>query len=63
MKAVKEKFLVDEKGHKTAAALGIDFCKRLLDDMDDLRIIAERKDESSMPLEEVEKRLKRNGLT
>ncbi|PKN01769.1 MAG: hypothetical protein CVU77_02185 [Elusimicrobia bacterium HGW-Elusimicrobia-1] len=62
MKAVKEKFLVDNKGHKTAVVLGINFYNQLLDDMDDLRIIAERKDEPALSLKEVEKRLRHNGL-
>ena len=62
MKTNKETFLVDEKGRKKAVVLDIDFYNRLLEDFEDIRIIAERKKEPVFSLEKAEKQLKRNGL-
>ena len=61
-KAKREKFIIDEKGEKQAVILDVKYYRRLLEDLTDLRIIAERKDEEVISLEEVEVRLKKNGL-
>lgn len=62
MRATKEKFIVDTKGHKTAVVLDMDSYENLLEDLEDLRVIAERKDEPSVPIEKVRKMFKQNGL-
>ena len=61
-KVKKEKFIINEKGEKQAVILDVKYYRRLLEDLTDLRIIAERKDEEAISLEEVEARLKKNGL-
>lgn len=58
----KEKFIVDAKGRKKAVVLDIRDYEEMLEDIEDLKIIAERKNEPARPLEEVEKRLKKLGL-
>jgi hypothetical protein len=55
-------FLTNEKGRKTAAVLPIEDYEKLLEDMDDLAVIAERRDEETIPHAEFKKGLKRNGL-
>ena len=59
----KREFIVDERrGRKTAVVLPIEEYERLLEDLHDLAVLAERRDEESVPLEEVEKKLKADGL-
>jgi PHD/YefM family antitoxin component YafN of YafNO toxin-antitoxin module len=62
MKATeKERFIVDQKGKRRAVVLDIEDYRRLLEDLEDLRVIAERKSESSISLKELEKRLKKHA--
>ena len=56
-------FLTNKKGRKTAAVLPIEDYEKLLEDLDDLSVIAERRDEETIPHEEFKKRVKRNGLS
>jgi hypothetical protein len=56
-------FLTNEKGRKTAAVLPIDDYEKLLEDLDDLSVIAERRDEDTIPHPEFKKGLKRNGTS
>ena len=54
----KKKFIVDENGEKTAVVLDINEYKSILEDLEDLRIIAERRDEPTVKLKDVKKDLK-----
>ena len=56
------RFIVDESGNKTAVILPLEDYEELLEDIHDLTIIAERKDEPTISLEELKKRLKADGL-
>ena len=56
-------FLTNEKGRKTAVVLPIEDYEKLREDMDDLAVIAERRDEETIPHAEFKKSLKRNGLS
>ncbi len=55
-------FITDDKGKKTAVILPIEEFEELLEDLEDLAIMAERRDEPTIPFEEVMKNLKRNGF-
>ena len=55
-------YIVDDKGRKKSVILDIKTYEELLDDLEDLRLVAERKDEPTSSLEDVEKRLKKHGL-
>ena len=57
-----EQFVIDNKGRKKAVILDIKLYKQMLEDLEDLRLLAERKDEATSSLKEVEARLKANGL-
>lgn len=59
---VTTRFIVDESGNKTDVILPLEDYEELLEDIHDLTIIAERKDEPSISLEELKKRLKADGL-
>jgi hypothetical protein len=56
-------FLTNEKGRKTAVVLPIEDYEKLREDMDDLAVIAERRDEGTIPHAAFKKGLKRNGLS
>ena len=58
----KEKSITDDKGKKEAVILDIKLYQELLEDLEDLRLLAERKDEATSSLQEVEERLKASGL-
>ena len=58
----KRTFVTDEKGRKKAVILDIKLYQEMLDDLEDLRLLAERKNEATSSLKEVEARLKANGL-
>jgi hypothetical protein len=55
-------YLTDDEGRKTSVVLPIAQYERLLKDLDDLACVAERRDEESVPFEEVVTRLKEDGL-
>jgi hypothetical protein len=56
------KYVTDEKGEKTAVILPIDEFEELLEDIDDMAVLLERRDEPTIPFEEVIVKLKKNGL-
>ena len=58
----KQEYVVDSRGRKRAVVLDIKAYRELLEDLEDLRLLAERKDETTSSLEEVEKRLRARGL-
>jgi hypothetical protein len=58
----KTQFVVDTKGKMKAVVLPIDEYERLLEDLHDLAIIAQRRDEPTVPWEEVKAQLKKDGL-
>ena len=56
-------FLTNEKGRKTAVVLDIGDYEKLLEDLDDLAVIAERRGEETIPHAEFKKGLKRRALS
>jgi len=52
---------VVKNGKRTAVILPIEEYEELLQDLDDLAVIAARKNEPTIPLAEVKRRLKKNG--
>jgi len=56
-------FLTDEKGKKTAVVLPVEDYERLREDLDDLAVIAERRDEETIPHAELKRSLKRHGVS
>jgi hypothetical protein len=59
----KISFVVDEKGRKQSVVLPIKEYQELLEDLADLALIAERKNEPTEPLEVVRKRLEEKWRT
>ncbi len=62
MTLLREQYVVDTKGKKTAVILSIKRYEQLVEDLHDLAVVAERRDEEPISLEEVKRRLKKDGL-
>lgn len=52
-------FIVNAAGKKTGVLLSIKRYEKLLEDLHDLAVIAARREEEPIPLEEVERRLQK----
>lgn len=61
METSPEQYIVDVEGKKTAVILPIEQYERLLEDLHDLAVVAERRAEGLITLEEMKRRLKDNG--
>ena len=55
-------YLTDEAGKKTAVVLPITDYEKLLEDLDDLAAVAERREEPTIPHDQFKTELKRDGL-
>ncbi|MCL5125629.1 MAG: hypothetical protein M1511_14260 [Deltaproteobacteria bacterium] len=60
--AGQEQFVIDAKGKKTGVTLPVKRYEKLLEDLHDLAVIAERREEKPISLEEMEHRLKEDGI-
>lgn len=56
------KYITDEGGERTAVVLPISEYEKLLEDLKDLAVVAERRDEPTIPHEQFVSELKRDGL-
>ena len=54
-------YLTNEKGKKTAVVLSVADYEKMLEDLDDLAVIAERREEETIPHDEFKKQVKHNG--
>ena len=59
---IEEQYIVDRKGQRAAVVLPVEEYEELLEDLHDLAVIADRRDEPTITSDEVEKRLKEDGL-
>ena len=55
-------YLTDDQGKRTGVVLSISDYEKLVEDLDDLAVIAERRNEPSIPHEEFVAELKRDGI-
>ena len=59
---VQEQFIVDMQGKKTGIILPLNRYQRLMEDLHDLAAVAERRAETSVSLQEMKRRLKKDGV-
>jgi len=59
---VQERFIVDTKGRKTGIILSLSRYQKLMEDLHDLALVAERRAETSVSLSEMKRRLKKDGI-
>ncbi len=57
MRTLQEQYVVDAKGNKTAVILSLKRYEQLMEDLLDLAIVAERREEEPISLEEMKQRL------
>ncbi len=55
-------FLTDETGQKTAVVLPLADYEKLIEDLEDLAVVAERREEPTVSHEQLKAELKRDGL-
>ena len=59
---MEEQYVVDGDGKRTAVILPIEQYERLLEDLHNLAVVAERREEEPISLEEMKRRLMQDGL-
>ncbi len=59
---VQEQFVVDARGKKTGVILSLKQYEKLMEDLHDLAVVAERRSEKPVSLEDMKRRLKKNGV-
>ena len=62
MPKIQEKFIVDEKGKKQSVILDFKTYEEMVEDLEDLCIIAERKKEGTISFDELKRKVKKSGL-
>ena len=62
LKELHPRFITDEIGKKTAVIIDISDFEELMEDIEDLAFIAERRDENSISHDDLKKELRKNGL-
>ena len=60
MRKLQERFVVDDHGAKKAVLIPFEKYEQLMEDIHDLAVIAERRDEKPISLNELKKRLQGN---
>ena len=60
--AADEEFVVDSKGNKKSVILSLKRYQKLMEDLHDLAVVAERRDEEPIGLEKMRRHLKKDGL-
>jgi len=62
MAHAQERFVVDAKGRKTGVLLSLREYRKLIEDLHDLAVVAERRTETPITLDVLKKRLKKHGV-
>jgi len=62
MEMVQEQFVTDTKGKKLSVILSLERYERLMEDLHDLAVVAERRNEQPISFEEMKRRLKKDGI-
>jgi len=62
MEMLREQYVVDTKGKKLSVILSLERYERLMEDLHDLAIVAERRNEQPISFEEMKRRLKKDGI-
>jgi PHD/YefM family antitoxin component YafN of YafNO toxin-antitoxin module len=62
MSTAQEQYIIDANGNKAAVILTIEQYEKLLEDLHDLAIVAERRQEQSISLEAMRQRLRSSWI-
>lgn len=55
-------YIMDENGHKKSVILSVEHFEELLQDLEDLAAVAERRDEPTVSHKDIIQDLKKNGI-
>jgi len=61
-KDLHPQYITDASGHKLSVVLPVDEFEQILEDLEDLAVVAERRDEESISHEAFVEELKRDGI-
>ena len=59
---LQEQYVVNPEGHRTAVILSLVRYEQVMEDLHDLAIVAERREEAPISLKEMERHLREEGL-
>ncbi|MBI4298932.1 MAG: hypothetical protein HY666_04140 [Chloroflexi bacterium] len=59
---MEQRYIVNESGRKTAVVLSLKDYKRLLEDLHDLAVVAERRGEPTVDFRDLKHRLRADGI-
>jgi PHD/YefM family antitoxin component YafN of YafNO toxin-antitoxin module len=62
MKVKADQYVVDAKGRKKAVIVTAKRYEQIMEDLHDLAVVAERRREGTISLDQMKRRLKRDGL-
>ena len=62
MATPQEQFIVNAKGKKTGVLLSLNQYQKLIEDLHDLAVVAERRDEKAVTLDSLKRKLRKDGL-
>lgn len=62
MTASRTQYVVNAKGKKTGVILSLKQYQKLMEDLHDLAMVARRRNEKPIALDELKRRLKKDGL-
>ena len=62
MSILQEQYVIDSKGKKTGVILSLKRYQQLMEDLHDLAVVAERRNEEPISMEAMKRRLKENNL-
>jgi hypothetical protein len=62
LRQLKPQYVINEAGEKTAIILPLEAFEELLEDLEDLAVVAERREEPTMAHDQMVTELKRDGL-
>ncbi len=61
-KTSRPQYLVNDRGRRTAVVLSMTEYNKLIEDLHDLSVVAERRDEETVSFDDLRNRLKADGL-
>jgi hypothetical protein len=59
---LQPQYIINEAGEKTSVILSLAAFQELIEDLEDLAVVAERRDEPTIPHEQLLAELKKDGL-
>jgi len=58
----RPQYITDKNGRKTGVVLSLRRYRQLMEDLHDLAVVAERRREKPVPLQDLKRRLERDGV-